>query len=218
MPKRKQRAIEAVDQRPVAAKSCLYLGCFTFDEPAETDHEGSFQVVVEAATPEQAVERFRARLDHLRREGTLFSEPTTIYLNGIVELRGSYAKGLLINYEQGPSPAEPCVRLMCMLPEQSNEGTGVYGWGEDPDSSVDERGVKVEPFVDFGGEAARSARIRRNDAALQWPRAPEDPAGSTWPGGHWRTTHDPAQHKTTARARCAALAATAAELDGRRSQ
>jgi hypothetical protein len=127
----------------------LYLGCFSTDEPGEIDHAGSFQVIVEASTPKQAVTRLRARLRKLRSETSHFDSPTTIYCDGLVRLAGSFKDGLLVNYVSRQS-AENDVQIFCTVPEQpGSQDVDSYGFGEEEGD--------VEAFLDFGGEAFRKA-------------------------------------------------------------
>jgi hypothetical protein len=127
----------------------LYLGCFSFDEPGDEEHEGTFQVVVEAANPEQAVNRMRTRLRKLRTAASLFDSPTTIYLDGFIELKGSFKDGLLVNWVSGPARS-PSWQIMNLVPEQDHEAEA---YGVDDESKDD----AIEPFLDFGGQSFRKA-------------------------------------------------------------
>lgn len=152
MPAKPGRQTSKARMRNSSAEACLYLGCFRFDEPGEREQTGTFQVVVEAAGPEQAVERCRSRLKRLHVSTTLFNRPTTIFLDQIIKLSGSFENGLLVNWESGDRPPPPDPRLMCAIPEQDDHGAESYGLrpskkGEDED----------EAFLDFGGETLRRA-------------------------------------------------------------
>lgn len=139
----------------------LYLGCFTTDEPGEIDHAGSFQVIVEASTPKQAVARLRARLRKIRSETSHFDSPTTIYCDGLVRLAGSFKDGLLVNYVSRQS-TENDVQIFCTVPEQpGSKDVDSYGFGEEEGD--------VEAFLDFGGEAFRKAlrKARGTNGAAQ---------------------------------------------------
>lgn len=146
---------EKPERRP-----CLYLGCFFFDEPREEDWTGTFQVVVEATSPEDAVERFQKKLRALRTEGSFFDSPITIYIEGIVKLSGPFEDGLLVNWRSGESPPPPHAELTCLIPEQANDRQAVgYGWSPHPKGKrtkpKNDQGETTEPFIDFGGEEFR---------------------------------------------------------------
>ena len=97
----------------------LYLGCFFFDDFInDEEHTGTFQMVVAASSPEQAVERFRKRLRAIRRIGSVLAGPNTVYLQGFIPLTGSFKEGVLVNYESRPSPEPPDYQLLNMTPEQ----------------------------------------------------------------------------------------------------
>lgn len=142
-------------RRKSRTSSCLYLGCFFFDEPGEQDWTGTFQIVVEATSPEDAVERFYEKLEGLRKAGTLFEKPITIYIEGLIKLSGTYKSGLLVNWLSGVSPPAPHVELTCLNPEQAEENEAeVYGYSPSGKKKKED-GEDIEPFLDFGGEELR---------------------------------------------------------------
>lgn len=126
--------------------SGLYLGCFDFERPGDSDWNGSFQVVVQAASPNDAAERMRKRLRTLRTTTSLFDEPCTIILNGMIHLVGSFDEGVLVNWRAGTDAVE----VLCMIPEQPEH----HQKGYEP---ARENGAEEEPFLDFGGLALRKA-------------------------------------------------------------
>lgn len=119
-----------------SSRACLYLACFYFDRP-KRKQTGSFQIVVEATSPDDALERCHTRLQHLRAETKLFDEPIAIFTDGVIKLAGSFEEGLLVNWE---SP-QPLGRISCLMPEtEKHEAVGY---------SID-HGETIEPFLDFG--------------------------------------------------------------------
>jgi|GEM_PF-6989332 len=106
-----------------SSKSCLYLGCFFFDSYLnDQDHTGTFQMVVAATSPEQAVDRFHSRLRAIRRIGSVLSGPSTVFIQGIIPLDGSFEQAVLFNYESRPSPEPPDYQLLNITPEQGVKG------------------------------------------------------------------------------------------------
>lgn len=153
---------------------CLYLGCFFLDTYGEHDHTGTFQMVIEASSPEQAVERFRTRLRAINRIGSVLASPNTIYLEGFLPLTGSINEGILVNYESRPTPDPPDYQLTNMMPEQGIEGPRSYKLTYD-----DKEGI--QPFIDFGG-AAHLRTVEAAKKAVQnssWPASPPKPRLST---------------------------------------
>lgn len=123
----------------------LYLGCFFFDSFGDRDHVGTFQMVIEATTPDDAVMRLRKRLKAIRGAGSILSGKYTIYLEGLVPLTGSFKEGLLVNYESRPDDEPPDYQLLNFMPEQGRPTLRSYRIGKD--------GTTEEPFLDFGGKA-----------------------------------------------------------------
>jgi hypothetical protein len=145
--------------RPAGTDECLYLGCFFFDDYLnDKEYEGTFQMVVAAATPEQAVERFRKRLRAIQRLGTVLTSPSTVYLQGFVPLDGSFREGVLVNYEARPSPDPPDYQILNMAPEQGIEGLGCFQLADDENDCI-------QPFVDFGGLAHKKSADAGSDPA-----------------------------------------------------
>lgn len=128
---------------------CLYLGCFYFDQPGAEDHAGRFQMVVEATHPQGAANKFTDRLKHLHEQGKLFDKPATIYVAGLIRLRGSFNEALLVNYELWSGP-DPDWTLANMIPEQDVHEAETYGLDPAKDGTV-------KPFIDFGGRAVSEA-------------------------------------------------------------
>lgn len=221
------RSRKTSTKRKTPAKSSLYLGCFYFDEPGETERSGSFQIVVEASSPEQAIDRFRKRLQQLRDTTTLFNRPVTIFIEGFIKLGGSFKRGLLVNWDSGQAPLVPNVRLTCLIPEQTDHKSVGYGFDPegDPDNPQDDEvGKTIAPFLDFGGEALREAlREEAPNAATDAPGYRSGLLGGISPAG--RATVEAAKNRCNddkeakereaaqaRRERKRALASTVAEL------
>lgn len=150
---------------------CLYLGCFFFDDYLnEKEHTGTFQMLVEASSPEQAVERFRKRLRAIRRFNSVLTGPTTVYLEGFVPLTGTFKEGLLVNYESRPSPEPPDYQITNMVPEQGIKSPGSYRLTDDEKDGI-------QPFVDFGGIAHQRAveAAKKSLEGSSWPPSSPKP-------------------------------------------
>ena len=119
-----------------------HIAWFSFQTPGKPPRRGSFQILLDAQNVEQALARCRARLSAISNETRLFSAKTTVYLEGVLELRGPYEHGVLVNFESLEQP-EIDVRLTCLIPEQT--GHGVVGHGP----TIEEADA-VEPFLELG--------------------------------------------------------------------
>lgn len=74
----------------------LFLGCFEFIDE-ESDREGTFQVVVEARSVEEAAALCRERLDELASTSAALG-PVHVYVNAILELApATVARGAIVN-------------------------------------------------------------------------------------------------------------------------
>lgn len=120
--------------------SGLYLACFELDQPP--DEGGSFQVVVQASSPEDAEQRIKERLRVLRTKSSLFDKPCSIFLNGLIRLAGPIDEGLVVNLECGTAE----IGEYHLLPEQPDQAAETY---EPP---LEDGGIQG-PFLDFGGAA-----------------------------------------------------------------
>jgi hypothetical protein len=198
----------------------LYLLCFHFDELGERNRTGSFQMVVEAGDPLAAVNLCRSRLRALKKMGDLFTEPTTIYIEGVFGLSGSFSRPVMVNYDVGDTPIDPAARICSLVPTQRGV-PDLNGWGFDPDSSVKPGpdGSRVEsPFLDFGGQAAYAARAKERLAASERirPTAPAVASRARVTPGEERKGRG---GRSPADKACKdALAATLAEISGRHSK
>lgn len=123
----------------------LWLACFEQDEPGDDPRIAMFQVVLRAATAQEADQKCRVFLRRLRISTSLFDRPCTIYLQHFVKFAGEFKKPLLVNYSSWTRP-DTWGEILCAIPEQNTEDAESYG----PRSRKDEI---AEPFLDFGGEA-----------------------------------------------------------------
>lgn len=137
----KKRAAATAQPTP-----CLYLGCFFFDEPGEPEYTGTFQIVVEAKDPEDAVRLLRKSLKSTREAGSLFTIPTTIYVEGIIKLAGSFEKGLLVNWESRPRPEKDDYQLTNLIPHGEGHQAAGYDFRHGDENTI-------QAFIDFGGKA-----------------------------------------------------------------
>lgn len=153
MPKTRATARSRVSVKKKAPTGpSLYLGSFFFDEPGEQDHTGTFQILVKATSPADSVERFKARLRKLRDTTTLFNKPTTIYINGIIKLAGSFTDGLLVSYSCGESPEPPSFEIGALIPEQKDHACIEYGYTPpDEGRTKSEDADTIRPFLDLVG-------------------------------------------------------------------
>ncbi len=219
MAKRTEQA-KPVTSKKVKADSGLYLCCFSMDEFGDTEYTGSFQIVVEGKDPEDAAQICKKKLRQLRDSKKFFSDPTSIYLESIIQLRGSFKSGLLVNFENGPTD-DACWKITCPIPEQKDHEAESYG------IKGDSEGGTVDPFVDFGGQAASKAALGKSAVASSEAKSLRGESKMS-AGGKATGATNLAKASDEARAKAreaklagqnrkASLAATLAEFNGTRA-
>jgi hypothetical protein len=138
--------------RTSSSGSCLWLVPFYFDRP-KSNGRGSFQIVVEAANPDDAMQACHARLLKLRETTKLFDEPIAMFSDGLVRLTGSFEDGVIVNFEV---PQAGGGRVSNLLPDPADTGAMVFLPANEPDETV-------EPFMQFGVEDERESGTRLAD-------------------------------------------------------
>lgn len=139
----------------------IYVGCFSFDrDDTEDDGEerGTFEIVVEAADRNDALNRLRAKLDEVAESSEPLG-PILVFLNALVQIpKNALGRGVLVHHvsmdREGRSAEDA-------LPSQEANGTSVYFdddfpelIGEKPEGSEEGTTVMV-PFWD-GRESFRT--------------------------------------------------------------
>jgi hypothetical protein len=134
-------------RRSSTADLHLWLVPFTFDRP-RTNQRGSFQMVVEAVTPDDAMDRCAQRLVDLANTTALFKEPIKIYSDGLLRITGRFDEAVLLNFELPDLKG----RTSNLMPEQPKHDAMMF---------VDDLDAKgpVEPFITFGIDDESEMRL-----------------------------------------------------------
>jgi hypothetical protein len=130
----------------------LFVGCFNFEREADeasddADASGSFQIVVEAASCDEALARCKNRLDEIAADSVdpEFPGPSRIFLSALIEFTPSdLQKGAVINWCEQKGETD----LENVLPEQGAHATARY-----PDDFAE----LVEPLPDLPLEEGYTA-------------------------------------------------------------
>jgi hypothetical protein len=136
MPKRATK--KKSRRRSSTADLCLWLVPFTFDR-SRTKQRGSFQMVVEAVTPDDAMARCHQRLLELAATTSFFKEPVKFYSDGLIRLTGRFNEPVLLNFELPDMRG----RISNLMPEQAEHDAMMFV--ADLDATR-----PIEPFVIFG--------------------------------------------------------------------
>jgi len=94
---------------------------FTLERP-RTKPRGSFQIVVGAATPDDAMERCHESLLELEATTALFKEPIKLYSDGLIRLTGRFNEPVLLNFES----ANVQGRISNLMPEQAEHDAMMF--------------------------------------------------------------------------------------------
>jgi hypothetical protein len=116
-----KRATKKKNRRSSTADLHLWLVPFTFERP-RTKQRGSFQMVVEAVTPDDALDRCHERLVELAATTVLFKEPIKLYSDGLVRLTGRFNEPVLLNFELPDERG----RISNLMPEQAEHDAMMF--------------------------------------------------------------------------------------------
>jgi hypothetical protein len=126
----------------------LYLGWFDAEKAGERkDRLVEFTLVVEAADPEAACQKFKQLLYKLRDDGSgVLSDVTLVYIKCFMEIRSVPADGFLARYEEfDPDPVTRGSISICGI-GATEDHMSVFDWAE----SDPEQGPQAAvPFVTF---------------------------------------------------------------------
>lgn len=96
-------------------------------------------MVVEAVTPDDAMERCYERLVELAITTALFMEPVRLYSDGLVRLTGRFDEPVLLNFELPDAQG----RISDLMPEQAEHDAMMFVTDHDATGPI-------EPLVTFG--------------------------------------------------------------------
>lgn len=127
----------------------LYVGHFSFDELGdEGPRHGYFTMLAQAEGPEEAVEKFRGRIQQLKGNGDLFNGVRALYVEDVVEIREFPADPVISRFQSSEgqfprSQSQP-------LPAAEPDGVSVYGLATEGGRETDGDGYpEVRPFMTF---------------------------------------------------------------------
>ncbi len=130
----------------------LYIANFQYltdqQSPRENDRRhGTFSMMVQASTMDQAVSEFRRRLEQFRQSSSLFTGRCTIYLQQIVEFEAlPENEAVLLNYKSfAGDPLMPFIS--CAVPTEQSNACIIHEW--DQGQPVTE-GRNDSLFLEFG--------------------------------------------------------------------
>lgn len=127
----------------------LYIGHFDFleDESENGPRHGYFTCVAEADNIEAALEKFRALLLSLRKEGDLFDGLSEVFLDSCVEVSSIPEAGFLAHYVS--ILGERRASISTSVCGASQDQCSAYAFGAPEEDEEEEGECQVEPFITF---------------------------------------------------------------------
>jgi hypothetical protein len=124
----------------------LYLGNFSYnDDQDDAENYCLMPAVVEAPSPEDAMEAFARMMRRLRADSDLLDGAGEVYLDSLVELEAAPTEGLLVQWQKIVPSKDGLCSILSALPTAPGrdvaEAFGVYGDdedSEDADTNADE--------------------------------------------------------------------------------
>lgn len=136
----------------------LYSGHFSFDEMGESGNErhGYFTCIVDAGTPEMALQKFKQRIETIKNElkEPIFKNIRAIYVEDIVEISRIPVDPIVTRFQSsdGPFPKS----RSCSLPTSDTTAIKAYQWVPESDTSTDKDWSQppqeykdAHPFITF---------------------------------------------------------------------
>ena len=143
----------------------LYSGHFSFDEvkTQDTERHGYFSCIVQAATPELALLKFKKRIQTVKEDmkESLFENITAVYVEDLVEISERPEEAIITRFQssEGPFPKS----ISCSLPTSDTKKIKAFQWVPETEKTLprDQRnageGYKIAtPFLDFFDTGIRS--------------------------------------------------------------
>ncbi len=121
----------------------LYVGSFSYnDETDDKDNYCLMPCVVEASTSDEALDRFAAHFQEVRRSSDLLDGAHEIFLDSLVELEGVPAEPVICQWQKIVPAMDGLCSITSALPETdlADDFASAYGWGVDDDEYEDDEG------------------------------------------------------------------------------
>lgn len=140
----------------------LYIGNFSYnDDTDDKDNYCLMPCVVEAGSPDEAMEKFADYLGGVRRTSDLLDGAHEIFLDSLTELEGAPAEPVICQWQKIVPAMSGLCSITSALPatDEGDDLASAYAWGDDSeddhahvdgleDLDEDEMGEQ-EPFLLF---------------------------------------------------------------------
>lgn len=140
----------------------LYIGNFSYnDDTDDKDNYCLMPCVVQADSAEEAMEKFAARFQEVRRGSDLLDGAHEIFLDSLAELEGAPDEPVICQWQKIVPAMDGLCSITSALPvtDEEDDFANAYGWGDDDDDEHghydnlddidDEDMSETEPFLLF---------------------------------------------------------------------
>lgn len=135
----------------------FYLGYFSFDELGFEDEErhGYFNCMVEADSPDTALERFKNHIMDMKTDDPLFGRIVKIYVEDLVEVKNIPDKPVVTRFQSSTGHFPKSISMS--LPSVKSDDFASFRWAKDGMESgagdTEEEYMTSEPFIHFDENA-----------------------------------------------------------------
>lgn len=144
----------------------LYIGNFSYnDDSDDKDNYCLMPCVVEAESTDEAMEKFAAHFQEVRRSSDLLDGAHQIYLDSLAELEGAPSEPVICQWQKIVPAVDGLCSITSALPavDEDSDFANAYGWGDEHDDhecacdhdeecscdDEDDEGYPEEPFLQF---------------------------------------------------------------------
>jgi hypothetical protein len=130
----------------------IYIGKFLHTTNQQQKDEslrrhGEFNLIVSAVDKQEAVEKFKQRIEEARRSSDLFEGQATVYLLHVLEML-DVPEGRARMFDYQSTAGDPIMPVIsCQAPAGENDGCRILHW-ENNRPGVD--GQPAQPFMKLG--------------------------------------------------------------------
>jgi hypothetical protein len=122
----------------------LYLAHFSFEEEGRQSRHGYFTTMADADGVDGALNKFHTLLTRLKESGEIFDNPTSIYLDEVIQIKKVPSEGFLGHLAIRDGELPPCTSIS--LPEVDEEYCEAFATVPEAET---EEGVEIDPFIVF---------------------------------------------------------------------
>ena len=140
----------------------LYIGNFSYNDDSDSkDNYCLMPCVVEAESPDEAMEKFADCLSRVRRTSDLLEGAHEIFLDSLTELEGAPAEPVICQWQKIVPAMSGLCSVTSALPvvDEDDDFANAYAWGDEHDDDhahvddledLDEDEMdETEPFLLF---------------------------------------------------------------------